>query len=113
MGVLTSWETQSFGTYSFDMEHFGLPSRDRGKANDRFDMKNADYVVMYSSNPTWSAAGTPTYYWIQAHEAGTQFVCVDPIYNATAQMLDAEWVPVRPGTDIAFLLGVALRDAAP
>lgn len=106
-GVLTSWETQSFGTYSFDMEHFGLPSRDRGKANDRFDMKNADYVVMYSSNPTWSAAGTPTYYWIQAHEAGTQFVCVDPIYNATAQMLDAEWVPVRPGTDIAFLLGVA------
>ena len=45
------------------------------------------------------AAGTPTYYFIQAKEAGTKFVSVDPLYNASAQMLDADWIPVRNGTD--------------
>ena len=30
----------------------------------------------------------------------------------TASMLEADWIPVRPGTDTAFLLAVASRDAA-
>jgi anaerobic dimethyl sulfoxide reductase subunit A len=106
-GILTSWETQSMGTYSFDVNLLGLPSRDLGNANDRFDMLNADLIVMYASNPTWSAAGTPINYWINARDAGCKFISVDPLYNASAHMLDAEWVPVRTGTDMAFLLGVA------
>ena len=64
-------------------------------------------IILYSSNPTWSAAGTPTYYFIQAKEAGVKFVTVDPLYNATAQTLDADWVPVRNGTDMSFMLAVA------
>lgn len=106
-GAVKSWETQSFGTYSFDTTPMGLPSRDLGNGNDRLDMKNAQYVVMWASNPSWSAAGTPTYYYEQAREAGVKFICIDPVYNATAQMLDAQWVPVRTGTDMALMFAIA------
>ena len=35
-----------------------------------------------------------------------QFVYVGPSYNATAAYFEARWVPVLPGTDTAFMLGV-------
>ena len=106
-GCVRGWDTTSHGTYTLGAEMIGLPSCGLGNANDRFDMKNAEYIIMYASNPTWSAAGTPTYYYIQAREAGAKFICVDPLYNASAQMLDADWLPVRNGTDMAFLLATA------
>ena len=106
-GCVRGWDTTSHGTYTLGCDMIGLPSTDCGKANDRFDMLNAEYVILYSSNPTWSAAGTPTYYFIEAHEKGVKFISVDPLFNATAQMLDADWYPVRNGTDMAFLLAVA------
>lgn len=106
-GCVRGWDTTSHGTYTLGCDMIGLPGTDLGKANDRFDMMNAEYVIMYSSNPTWSAAGTPTYYFIQAKEAGVKFISVDPLYNASAQMLDADWIPVRNGTDMAFMLATA------
>ena len=106
-GCVRGWDTTSHGTYTLGSTQIGLPPLDCGNANDRFDLPNADYIILYSSNPTWSAAGTPTYYFIQAKEAGTKFITVDPIYNASAQMLDADWYPVRNGTDMAFMLAVA------
>lgn len=106
-GCVRGWDTTSHGTYTFGMTEIGLPAWGGGKANDRFDMLNAENIILYSSNPTWSAAGTPTYYFIQAKEKGIKFVSVDPLFNASAQMLDAEWVPVRNGTDMAFMLATA------
>lgn len=106
-GCVRGWDTTSHGTYTLGCDMIGLPDTDCGKANDRFDLPNADYIILYSSNPTWSAAGTPTYYFIQAKESGTKFVSVDPLYNASAQMLDADWIPVRNGCDMAFMLATA------
>ncbi len=106
-GCVRGWDTTSHGTYTLGCDMIGLPGVDCGEANDRFDLPNADYIIMYSSNPTWSAAGTPTYYFIQAKESGTKFVTVDPLFNASAQMLDADWIPVRNGTDMAFMLATA------
>jgi len=37
---------------------------------------------------------------------GIKFICVDPVYNDTAKELGAEWIPVRPGTDTAMILGI-------
>ncbi|MDE8702306.1 molybdopterin-dependent oxidoreductase [Adlercreutzia equolifaciens] len=106
-GCVRGWDTTSHGTYTLGCDMIGLPPVDCGKANDRFDLPNADYIILYSSNPTWSAAGTPTYYFIQAKESGTKFVSIDPLFNASAQMLDADWIPVRNGTDMAFMLATA------
>ncbi|WP_432826517.1 molybdopterin guanine dinucleotide-containing S/N-oxide reductase [Dactylosporangium sp. CA-092794] len=39
--------------------------------------------------------------------AGCRFVCVSPIRDDAPAHLDAEWIPIRPGTDTALLLGIA------
>ena len=88
-------------------EHDGCDVK-RGQANDRFDlMYNAENVVLYSFNPAWNAMGSPMWHFMKAKESGATFTVVGPDYNMTASMLEADWIPVRPGTDTAFLLAVA------
>lgn len=75
--------------------------------NDRLDLLNADYISMEGGNIAWGSAGSPLHHLRRAKEAGAQFIYIGPEYNLTASALDARWIPVRPGTDTAFLLGVA------
>ena len=105
-GCLSLSDTSSVGTYAFNMAHLGLPSQDLGKLNDRFDNKNADTIVLMGGNGAWSSGGSSMNNFNEAKEAGVQFVYVGPSYNATAAYFDARWIPVYPGTDTAFMLGV-------
>lgn len=107
-GHTSTADTTSHGAYLLNTANtIGIPRTDAGVCNDRTDMLNADTIVFHASNPAWSTAGTPSYHYIRAKEAGVKFITIDPIYTASAQMLDAEWIPIRTGTDTAFLLGVA------
>lgn len=107
-GFVGSNDSASCGTYAFDVTCLGLTPRDFGSSvNDRFDLKNADYLVFHGCNPAWSQGGSPMFLLTEAKAAGVQFVSIDPSYSATAAMLDARWIPVRPGSDTAFMLGVA------
>ncbi|MBR5475105.1 MAG: molybdopterin-dependent oxidoreductase [Lachnospiraceae bacterium] len=106
-GFVTKSDTTSHGVYNMNVTNMGMPYIDNASGNDRSDMLNADYIILYSSNPAWSTAGTPSYHYIRAKEAGVKFITVDPMYSASAQLLDADWIPMRTGTDTAFLLGVA------
>ncbi|WP_270295838.1 molybdopterin-dependent oxidoreductase [Eggerthella sinensis] len=106
-GYLQVTDTSSCGTYSFNMTKLGLPSADLGETNDRFDLKNAETIVLVGGNSVWSSGGSTMNNFDQAIEAGVQFVYVGPSYNATAAYFDARWIPIYPGTDTAFLLGVA------
>jgi anaerobic dimethyl sulfoxide reductase subunit A len=106
-GYITSEDTASEGTYKFDMTKLGLPKSDLGSTNDRFDLKNADTIVISGGNPAWSSGGSTMMNYQQAIEAGTQFIMVGPSYNATASYFNARWVHIYPGTDTAFYLGVA------
>ena len=105
-GCLSLSDTSSVGTYAFNMAHLGLPSQDLGKLNDRFDNKNADTIVLMGGNGAWSSGGSSMNNFNEAKEVGVQFVYVGPSYNATAAYFDARWIPVYPGTDTAFMLGV-------
>lgn len=101
-------DTSSFGVYSTDLSMIGLSGNDyQMSANDRFDMLDADWIVMHGANPSWSAGGNPSYHFMQAKKAGAQFVVIGPANNATSQLLDARWIPVKSGTDMAFLLATA------
>lgn len=98
-------DTASIGTFAYVAPLIGLDFL--GGANDRFDMRKSETIVMYGNNPAWSSLGSPSYNYYQAKKAGAKFICVGPNYNSSANMLDAKWIRVRPGTDTAFLLAVA------
>lgn len=106
-GHIGMTDTMSMGTYCLDWSKIGLPLWNLGTANDRFDLKNSETIVLYSCNPAWASGGTPTWHFLQAKKAGSNFVYVGPSYNFSASILDAKWIRVRPGTDTAFLLAVA------
>jgi anaerobic dimethyl sulfoxide reductase subunit A len=102
-------DTTSMGTYCLDTTKLGLPLMDAAEesSNDRFDLPHAEWIVFQGCNPAWASGGSPSYYFLQAKRAGVRFAMIGPSCNETAQLLDAKWIRVRPGTDTAFMLGVA------
>ncbi|MFZ5827884.1 MAG: molybdopterin-containing oxidoreductase family protein [Bacillota bacterium] len=70
------------------------------------DLSKSKYVLMIGRNP---AEGIRTGYSLamgKAIEAGAKIVVVDPRHSASAA-LASEWIPIRPGTDLALLLAMA------
>ena len=109
-GAVYNTECESFGCWAFQTEALGMYSHgdhpDLMMAPDKYDLPNADTIVLYGCNPAW--AQHSSMYWLKnAQKAGVNFVFVGPDYNATAAAMDACWIRVRPGTDTAFLLAVA------
>lgn len=103
-GYVDSAGTQSPGTFQYPVSMFGVPV---GELNDRYDIENADYIVLWGHNAAWCAFGNPSYYLKHYKELGVKFLFVGPEYSVTAGFVDAEWIPVRPGTDTALILGLA------
>jgi anaerobic dimethyl sulfoxide reductase subunit A len=75
--------------------------------NDRLDFMNCDYVVAFGYNPAWAALGNATNYAVAWKNAGVKFIIFDPIYTDTSAILDAQWVPIRPGTDMAAMMAMS------
>jgi anaerobic dimethyl sulfoxide reductase subunit A len=113
-GYVNNWGSTSTGTYSQTGPRVGLTSS--GGYNDRLDLRKSKLFFMIGENPIWSSGGSPTYHYLQAKRAGAKFIFMDPLYNDSAMVLADEWVPIRPATDSAFLLGMAhtmlTRDSA-
>lgn len=107
-GYLTVSDPVSYGTYTANTDALGISWGGERKMNDRLDMiENADVIVLYGQNPGWGANGNPTFNFRAAKEHGAKFVVVGPEYNVSAGAFDALWIPVKPGTDTALLIGVA------
>ena len=113
-GCVSTTDTLSFGTYCLDTTKLGLPTFDCSpqmnyaySINDRFDTENADWVIIQGANPVWAGGSMAGFRYMQAKKKGTQFVIVGPSNNLTGQLLDARWICVRNGTDMAFMLAVA------
>ncbi len=69
------------------------------------DLANSKYIMLIGRNP---AEGIQTGYsaaLARAIEKGAKLVVVDPRHNASAAIA-TEWVPIRPGTDLALLLAM-------
>jgi len=71
------------------------------------DMDLAEYVInigrSQGPNVAISSSGTKTY--VDAIERGCKIVTVDPRCSPEASKAD-QWVPIRPGTDLALLMGM-------
>lgn len=69
------------------------------------DLANARYILIIGRNPAGGIDLAEVKQMIAARENGARIVVVDPRHSETAIMAD-EWLPVKPGTDLAFLLAL-------
>jgi len=71
-----------------------------------FDLLNADYILMAGANRFESIITPDTMDLIGGTmERKAKLVYLDPRFTVTAAKAD-EWYPIRPGTDLAFILAM-------
>ncbi len=78
-----------------------------GDANGQDDalMLDTKLMVFLAYNPALSFVGK--HYWVTAaQEKGVPLIVLDPVYSMTARQAD-QWIPMRPGTDMALLAAMA------
>ncbi len=108
INYLNTWSTSSWGTwYAPGPLGWGDGCNYYDCNNDRLDFMNCDYVVAFGYNPAWSALGNATNYAVGWKKAGVRFIIFDPIYTDTTAILDAKWIPIRPGTDMAAMIAMS------
>jgi len=69
------------------------------------DLGNAKYIMIIGRNPAGGIDLAQVKKIVEAKERGAKLVVVDPRHNETAILAD-EWLPVKPGTDLALLLAM-------
>ncbi len=86
-----------------------LPLITAGASNSVDDCVNSKLVVLFSDNPivTRSGGNGEGYYHLMAKKAGAKYIVVDPMMTDTVVALDAEWIPIYPGTDVALIAALA------
>jgi anaerobic dimethyl sulfoxide reductase subunit A len=102
----------SWGVCSFEAEIFAenhMLGITYGKGHQTTDMINSNLIVLWGHDPASTIFGTNTPYLMKLikERKGTPIIAIDPRYSHTIDILVDQWIPIRPGTDIAFALAVA------
>ena len=66
----------------------------------------AELLLVWGANPATASPAVNLQRLKEARSRGARVVVIDPRRTGTARATDAEWVPVRPGTDGALALGM-------
>src|SRR5689334_5277143 len=69
------------------------------------DIKNADVILAMGGNPAENHPVGFKWFMEARRGRGAKLVAVDPRFTRTAAVADF-YCPVRPGSDVAFLLGI-------
>lgn len=70
------------------------------------DYEHASLIVVWGTNPATDFPPLTLRKIMEARERGAEVVVIDPRRTKTVDLCDAEWVPIRPGTDGALALGL-------
>ncbi len=70
------------------------------------DIEHAELIVVWGANPATDSPPLDYDRILEAHKKGAKVVVIDPRKTKTAKVTDAEWIPIRPGTDGALALGL-------
>ncbi|MDD5807043.1 MAG: molybdopterin-dependent oxidoreductase [Eggerthellales bacterium] len=71
------------------------------------DLLNSKLIVIWGMDPLIGWYGSVSYYMKLAKEKGAKVIVIDPRYTNSAETLGDQWLPIRPGTDLAMMLAVA------
>ena len=107
----------AFGGYT---RHWGIPSYEGAlfasmatygtirTGNSREDLLNTKFMIMWGWNPANTIQDPETSFMMaRVRERGIRIVAVDPRYTDTAATFADQWIPIRPGTDVAMLNAMA------
>jgi cysteine desulfurase NifS len=70
------------------------------------DVENADLVVVWGSNPATDSPPLDMRRLEAAVDRGARIIVIDPRRTDTVRRTDAQWIPIRPGTDGALALSM-------
>lgn len=70
------------------------------------DHKHAKYMIFEGRNFAGGIIPNGMNHILQAKENGAKIIVIDPRFSEIARIAD-EWIPIRPGTDLAFRLALA------
>ncbi len=98
-----------YGSYSAACYGAVYPYITAASGNSADDLVNSKLIVLFAANPLVTRAGGQGtgYYMLKAKQAGVKFIVVDPRQTDSAIALDADWVPINPGTDVALIAALA------
>jgi len=69
------------------------------------DMTHCNYLLLFGSNFSASGGAPENVLFADAVDRGSKIVLIDPVFTVTAARAN-EWIPIRPGTDLALLLAL-------
>ncbi len=70
------------------------------------DYEQSDLILVWGTNPATNCPPLTLRALAAARRRGAEIVVIDPRRTRTVDLVDAEWVPIRPGTDGALALGL-------
>jgi anaerobic dimethyl sulfoxide reductase subunit A len=73
-------------------------------------LANTKLIVLWGFDPTVTHHGPAhqfAWYIKLARERGIPVIIIDPRYSTAARTLADQWIPIKPGTDMAMLLAIA------
>ena len=106
-GYLRMYSDYSTGQITWELP---LLSGDAWSNNEVTDLVNSKNIVLFGNNPanTRMSGSAMTYLLTQVRlqNPGARIVVVDPMLSDTAVGVANQWVPIRPGTDVALVAGM-------
>ena len=78
-------------------------SNPKALTQDQMNIFKSKLIVLWGFNPltTWNGSGANEF--LRAKKKGIPIVCIDPRYTQTIELLADQWIPIRPGTDVAMI----------
>ena len=101
----SSWSVPSYQATTFaSRTNYGTIHD--GNEDDAF--AHSKLIIMWGWNPAYTFHGGNTFYYMRmAKQRGCKFVLIDPQYTDSAAAYDAWWIPIKPNTDAAMMIGMA------
>ncbi|MGF1692436.1 DmsA/YnfE/YnfF family dimethyl sulfoxide reductase [Photobacterium kagoshimensis] len=109
---LTGGYLNHYGDYSTAQIAKGLSYTYGGWANGNSfsDTENSKLIVQFGNNPaeTRMSGGGLIHHLIESKaKSNAKMIMIDPRYNDTAAGREDQWIPIKPGTDAAFISAMA------
>lgn len=88
-----------------DQNEHAFANRIHGAFQCEPDVDYCNYLILFGSNTSASGGTVENVLFTSARERGMKIVAIDPVLSPTAAKAD-EWLPIRPCTDLAFMLAM-------